>query len=400
VRDTPKPKLKHEVDENTLRQDIEEQVKQEEDDFDEEKEYETYEPETLEYDAEKINVSLWQPTVYQILKRIDQNILDLEPDFQRHSDIWNIGVKSRMIESILIRIPLPAFYIDTTDENHWLIVDGLQRLMTLKKFCENKFRLSGLEYLKELKGKEFQDLHLIYQSKIEDYQITVYRIEKGTPYQVRYNIFHRINTGGEHLTYQEIRHALNPGPVLELLKELADNQDFKDTAKLARTKIKRMEDREYILRFFAFKLTEYKDYRTGLRKFLDDAMFALNKLYKEDRDKFYDLKREFAKVMKDAKDILGLYAFRKPPIQLGGKPPVENQPNRALFEVWSVLLSKRGQKEIEVLKDRRTELIDKFNNLKKTKKFMRSISISQGDAGNVKYRFRTIEDLIKDVLND
>ncbi|MBC6480695.1 MAG: DUF262 domain-containing protein [Hormoscilla sp. GM7CHS1pb] len=366
----------------------------------EKEEFDTYEPETLEYDADKINVTLWQPTIYQILRRIDQNILDLAPDFQRHSDIWDPGVKSRMIESILIRIPLPAFYIDATNEKNWVIVDGLQRLTALKQFCDNKLKLKGLEYLKELDGKTFNEIDLIYQSRIEDHQITVYRIEKGTPYQVRYNIFHRINTGGEHLTYQEIRHVLNPGAAPKLLKDMANNQDFRDTTKLGDTRIKRMEDREFVLRFFAFKLTSYREYKGGLRIFLDEAMFKLNQLYKKDRNRFEELKIEFEEVMKAAKEIFGLYAFRKPLLPLVGKPTAKNQPNRALFEIWSVILSTRDKTEIDVLKNRRDELINRFNNLKKNKEFMDSISISQGQVEQVRYRFRTIETLIKEVLND
>lgn len=407
MSDTPKPKLAKDKEKNKdleQKPDIEEKKEDrkdgdlEENEFDEETEYEQYEPETLKYDADKINVEVWQPTIFQVLKRIDQGILDLAPDFQRHADIWTDGVKSRMIESILIRIPLPAFYIDTTDEKKWVIVDGLQRLNSLYQFCENKFQLRELEYLTELKGKIFQELELVDQSRIEDQQIIVYRINKKTPRQVRYNIFHRINTGGEPLTSQEIRHVLNPGAAPKMLKELAENQEFKDTTKISPNKVKRMEDREFVLRFWAFKLTDYREYNGGLRIFLDEAMSKINEMYKKNLKQFEKTKMEFEEVMKAAKAIFGLYAFRKPMLMLEGAPIAKKKPNRALFEVWSVLLSKRNKEEIEVLKKRREKLIKKFNDLKSDKKFMDSISISQGQVDQVRCRFQTIENLIEEVL--
>ena len=97
-------------------------------------EEEKYEKDDLIYEPEEINIITREPTIEQLVRRIDEKVLDLAPDFQRHSDIWKDDVKSRLIESIIIRIPLPAFYIDGTNEDNWLVVDGLQRLSALKQF--------------------------------------------------------------------------------------------------------------------------------------------------------------------------------------------------------------------------------------------------------------------------
>ena len=183
-----------------------------------------------------------------------------------------------------------------------------------------------------------------------------------------------------------------------MLKELAENQEFRDTTKISHNKVKRMEDREFVLRFWAFKLTDYRDYNGGLRIFLDEAMSKINEMYNKDIKQFEKTKSEFEEVMKAAKAIFGFYAFRKPMLMLEGTPTAKKKPNRALFEVWSVLLSKRNQVEIEVLKKRREKLIKKFNDLKSDKKFMNSISISQGQVDQVRCRFQTIEELIEEVL--
>ncbi|WP_287275605.1 MULTISPECIES: DUF262 domain-containing protein [unclassified Okeania] len=135
---------------------------------DEEEAYEKYE---LIYDPEKINFITREPTIEQLVRRINEKVLDLAPDFQRHSDIWKDDVKSRFIESIIIRIPLPPFYIDGTNEDNWLVIDGLQRLSALKQFIiksDNNLRLTGLEYLgNELDGKTYQELPRKYQRRIE-----------------------------------------------------------------------------------------------------------------------------------------------------------------------------------------------------------------------------------------
>ncbi len=167
-----------------------------------------------------------------------------------------------MIESIIIRIPLPAFYIDATDEEQWLVVDGLQRLSALKQFMnDNNLPLTGLEYLaNELDGKTYQELPRKYQRRIEETQVTIYLITPGTPPKVKYNIFKRINTGGERLTPQEIRHALNPGKALKLLAEISKSPEFTNVIQLGESRIKRMDDREFVLGALAVMLASCKDY--------------------------------------------------------------------------------------------------------------------------------------------
>jgi uncharacterized protein with ParB-like and HNH nuclease domain len=215
----------------------------------------------FKYDPEKINIVTREPTIEQLLRRIDEDALDLAPDFQRQANIWKDDVKSRLIESILIRIPLPAFYIDATNnlDDKWLVVDGLQRLSALKQFIlDRTLKLTGLEYLKELEGKNYEQLERRYQRRIEETQVTVYVIEKGTPIEVKYNIFKRINTGGTPLKPQELRHALNPVKATRFLAKLSSSPEFKKVVDLSESKIKRMEDREFVLGFLAFTLTSYQ----------------------------------------------------------------------------------------------------------------------------------------------
>lgn len=366
----------------------------EEEDNDEEQ----YEKVTFQYDPEKINIATREPTIEQLLRRIDEEALDLAPDFQRQANIWTLEAKSKLIESILIRIPLPAFYIDATneetDEDKWVVVDGLQRLSALKQFVidksDNRLKLVGLEYLKDLNNKNYDELERRYQRRILETQVTVYLIEKGTPLEVKYNIFKRINTGGVPLSNQELRHALNPGQAIKLVAKLASFSEFKRVVNLSELKKKRMDDREFVLGFLAFYLIYYKEYQEETRdSFLSKALSKINNLSNEEIAK---IEENFKKAMIAAFDIFNNNAFRKISNKNKRKFPL----NKSLFEVWSVNLGRLNIENIQILKDRKRKLIDTFiRYVDNDADFL--VSISQVK-NKIEHRFETVEKIIQEVL--
>lgn len=361
-------------------------LSQEEDNGDE-----LYETDKLIYDPDEINIFTREPTIEQLLRRINEEALDLAPDFQRHANIWKDDAKSRLIESILIRIPLPAFYIDATDEDKWLVVDGLQRLSALKQFMsDKKLKLCGLEYLLNLEGKNYDEIGRRYQRRIEETQVTVYLIEKGTPPEVKYNIFKRINTGGLPMSPQELRHALNPGKATKFLAKLALLQEFQQVTKLSKLRKMRMDDREFILGFLAFTLTYYKNYQSEKRNlFLSKALSKINNMSEPELKVIED---NFKKAMVAAWNIFGKNAFRKISQHQTKMFPI----NKALFEVWSVNLSLLSDEQLDVLKQQKEQLIEKFRNyVDSDRDFLTSISQA---AEKIEYRFMIIEQIIQEVL--
>ncbi|MGB3402080.1 MAG: DUF262 domain-containing protein [Microcoleaceae cyanobacterium] len=345
------------------------------------------------FDPTKIRVNTRPATIDSVIKRIKYNEINLAPDFQRYANIWDHKAQSLLIESILIRIPLPAFYMDATNEDQWLVIDGLQRLSTLKRFIHEKsLRLTGLEFLTNLEGKSYDDLPRNYQRRIDETFLNVYLIEKGTPPEVKFNIFRRINTGGEPLSNQELRHALNPGKATKFLKNLADSQEFKNITNLSSKRTDRMDDHEFVLGFVAFILTPYQDYpaKKGRDYFLNEAMDKINKL---DSKKEQEIEDKFKMAMKVAMDIFGDDAFRKLSKKSKRKYPI----NKALFEAWSVTLSQLSYQEIEILKQRKEILKNTFiEYLDKDKEFLDSVSQA---ANKVNHRFVTIEKIIQETLS-
>ncbi len=344
---------------------------------------------TRPYDPSQINVVMKPMTVFQVMRKIRLGEIKLHPDFQRLV-VWNQGRKSRLIESILIGIPLPSFYLDAVNPAEWLVVDGLQRLFTLDEFFNRKqLKLNNLEFLEQLNGKTFAELPRNFQRDIEDTELSFYIIQPDTPPEVKFTIFSRVNTGILVLKAQEIRHALFQGPVTTLLKELATSPEFKAVTKNSISP-RRMDDRECVLRFLAFQLNNYAHYQEpDLNGFLSEAMGFINTLNASELENLGQL---FLEAMTKAEAVFGEYAFRKM-YDVGGKRfPI----NKALFEVWSVSLLKYPAKQL--IKHKK-EIIDEFVELmNKDKKFENVISQGTGSIASVKKRFSTIENLLKRII--
>lgn len=346
---------------------------------------------TQPFDPSKIRVETKQLSLDTLLSRIENEEIILQPDFQR-KEVWKDSARSRLIESILIRIPLPAFYMDATDDERWLVVDGQQRLSTLRKFViEQSLSLHGLEFLGEFKDFHFDQLPRPFQRRIRETNVTVYLIERGTPSAVKINIFKRINTGGLPLSPQEIRHALNGAPVTVMLKELSESLEFRQATR-GKIPTDRMADREYIVRFFSFLLTRPADYNAPeIDSFLNETMATINKLSLEERTR---LKNRFLRAMRICREVLGKHAFRKRYSLDGRLKPI----NKALFEAWSVNLESLSDSEVTCLLERKDQLWNKFIHLMGDRNFEQSVTQGTGDVKRVKLRFSSIQLLIKETL--
>lgn len=339
-----------------------------------------------------IDIDTKSPTLSNLVTRLSANPpeIDLYPDFQRSDNLWDVEKQSRLIESVLINFPLPAFYFDATDDNKWLVVDGLQRLSSIKNFIIDKsLKLTGLEFLKkDLEGKGFDDLSRSLQRKIEETQIVAYLIKPGTPPKVKYNIFKRINTGGLVLEPQEIRHALNQGIPAKFVAELADLKEFK-VATGYKISSSRMLDREFVMRFLAFYINDISTYTPDLDSFLNNSMAQISSLSDLQRE---GIKKNFASAMKLAHIIFGDWAFRKADLYPNRRKPI----NKALFEVWSVNLAKLDQGDQDIIMKRKDKVFNQFIKLiKEDKVFWESITSATGDKQRVITRFREIENLLE-----
>jgi hypothetical protein len=345
------------------------------------------------FDPTKIRVRMWNPTIQLLIERIRLGEINLGPEFQRAGCIWTHNAQSQLIESLLIRIPLPAFYFDATDEDNMVVIDGQQRLTTLKRFIlDGTLKLSGLEFLTDYGDSDFTGLPRQLQRRILETQVTVFVIEKGAPSEVKYTIFKRINTTGLPLSSQEIRHALNQGEATRLLKELAESDAFR-IATDGSVPPKRMVDRECVLRFLAFILSPWQEYaERDLDRFLNQTMVTINGLTKGDRS---ELRRRFERAMNAAFAIFSKDAFRKRYSLDSQRYPI----NKALFEAWSVNLDARTDQEHEILVERADKVKQLFmSKLSTDPPFEKSVSAGTGDPKNVRKRFSEMGKILNEAL--
>lgn len=237
----------------------------------------TVRTQTIEYDLETL------------VKRIDKKILRLNPEYQRKHR-WDGATSSRLIESLILNIPIPYIYLsldhDVDQEiddgvSRYSVIDGQQRITAIYRFLKNKLKLEGLEVLSELNGSTYRDLPPFLERRLEDRTVKCLRIDSTLDTQVKYDIFERLNSGSVELSPQELRNATCRGPFNDLVKRLAKNKSFMDLAQLKEKskRVEKMEDEELVLRFFALSYKEgFKDYKGGFKAFLTQKMTDFNKL--------------------------------------------------------------------------------------------------------------------------
>lgn len=349
---------------------------------------------THPFDPNKIRVTTEPKTIDLLFRRIDHGEIDLAPDFQRRARLWKPHRKGQLIESILLRIPLPVFYIAATEDDLWSVVDGLQRLTTIHDFMSDAFSLTGLEYLNKFEGLRFSMLPRSMQRRIEETSLVLNIIQPGTPDEVMINIFKRLNTGGVPLNGQEIRNALYKGPVRKFLAAMVESPTFQ-RATDGRVSDVRMDAQECILRFSAFYLNDWRQYdRNDLDAYLSEAMRQLNIISKAQLE---ELSARFSASMAAATEIFDVDAFRK----RYDVNDTRKRLSKALFEVWSVNLARLDARKISLLIERNHIVKKAFIELMRTDPFFDvSISSSTGTIQRVHKRFGAIEDLIAQVLEE
>lgn len=348
------------------------------------------------FPPDSIRIHTETTTVDLLLSRLREGMIDLAPDFQRRSGIWSDRRQSRLIESLLLRIPISNFHMAQGDEDTWAVVDGVQRLTAIARFMEpgltslGPLALKGMDYLKQLDGSTYQDLTGRLKIRLRETQLTVHIMQQGTPEEVKYNVFARINTGGVPLKPQELRHALVSGPVRTFLADLAEDPAFGEATRWS-VSDERMADREMVLRFLAFRESNPVEHtEKDFDKFLIDAMYRINTLTEERREQ---LVREFRVAMRCAHELFGDHAFRKWRGEERSSPVI----NKALFETISVNLALLDDQERSRLVASRAKVHDRFFELMEDWDFDRSISVSTGDPGRIRTRFQHIARLVRGV---
>ncbi|EKF9796095.1 DUF262 domain-containing protein [Vibrio cholerae] len=372
------------------------------------------------FDPEAITIAQKVVPMDVLLRRLKQGSIALSPSFQR-KEVWDVTRKSRLIESIMLRVPLPMFYVAADEKGNWEVVDGLQRLSTIRDFMLGDrngvfLQLKGLEFLNERYGGKAwaaiendsasqKLVNTIYETEM---RFTI--IEPGTPEAVKRNIFKRINTGGMPLTSQEIRHALYEGESSSLLQRLVNKKVFIDAVG-KRIDDSRMGASELILRLVSFTLFPRSSYKSGMDNWLSNAMRTMNILNESDPQKLAkifhneevpelrvnsidEIEKKFDLAMSRASSLFGEHAFRKSLPTDERKSPI----NKALFEIWGNILADMSEDDFKQLIRNKYKIYEKQKELYNDLDFSNSISRHSSSSQGIINGYQKVKYLVDQII--
>lgn len=347
---------------------------------------------------------IWQPkdfTIRELHTMKSDGDLDLQPIYQRNFVI-DKGKASRLIESILMDVPIPVIYLAEENNNTYSVIDGQQRLTSFISFIDGhfpgdkiEFKLTGLKILKELNKKKFIDLDKAIQTKIRTTALHTILIKKESNEDIKFEIFERLNTGSTRLNEDELRNSVYRGAYIELLKELSDDETFHRLVKKDNFK-KRMIYRGMILRFLALSEKTYINYKPSIKQFCNKELRDNRNLNQNKKDEY--LKR-FKHSIELCKTVFGEFAFRR--FSSGNEDDkngkwINTRINMALFDIQMCGFAIYEKNQIiSRADDIREALIELMTN---NEEFTRSIEIQTSDREQVTKRFKIWLDTLEGIV--
>ncbi|SUB91737.1 DUF262 domain-containing protein [Photobacterium damselae] len=326
-----------------------------------------------------------------VVDMIEYNAIDIDPHYQRR-DRWKPEKQSALIESFLMNVPVPPIYFSEDDYGSYSVIDGKQRLTAIKDFLLGNFALKSLDRFPVLNGYYFKDLPPPIQNalSVRPYIRVITLLQQSDP-SLKYEVFLRLNTGGEKLRQQEIRNVAYEGPLNTLLYKLSDSAFLKQQLKIksaSSTAYRNMDDLEMVLRFFAISENwEYFGYK--LAKGLD--LYMANNRFAETEP----LEGKFNRALAACEEIFGERAFQKP-LESGWR----EQFIAPLYDAQMTAIAQLTTEEIDNLKSNKEELISSFRNLYlEDKEFAKSVNQATSDSSAINTRVSKLISLFRGVAN-
>ena len=354
-------------------------------DFEEPEGLDNNEPSWGDYPLEEVLIRNDNRTIFDIIRRIRDGRYVMDPDFQRDF-IWREDKQSKLIESVVMRIPLPVVYLAEDDEGRMVVVDGLQRLSTFARFVNGKLKLQ-LSDRPELNGKTFAQLSSKLQNRIEDCNLICYIIDSKVPERARLDIFERVN-GGIPLSRQQMRNSLFMGPATRFLKEAARTDLFLQ-ATGSSLNMKTMRDREFVNRFCAFRILELDSYRGNeMDEFLARSLQIMNRM---SSDEIQQLGSGLQMSLSNNFVLFERHAFRKYTPGQSRRSVL----NASLWDVMSTGLSHYTEIQVKAAAD---NIRTAYYQLLAEEDFNAAITYGTNDRKRVSFRFERVTHMLEEIL--
>lgn len=355
------------------------------------------------YTADDIIVENKPFSLKQIYDLVKSGDIEIAPDFQRNF-IWDKTRQSRLIESLLLGLPTPSIYLSQYDDGMLTIVDGLQRITTIVRFLDNELVLCNLEYLTSCNNYTYKDLQEILSPlrlrRFGQTQIMCFVIDYRSPQALKYDLFRRLNTGGQPLNNQEIRNCLSRKPLQSLLKSMIDNDDFKVATGYS-IRNTRMEAQELALKFICFyKKYEQErligDYDGNMDGTLNNEVDALNTILSKNQEVAFEYKEIFTRSLNLAYSLFKEYTFRK--VFPNYKEQRRYQINKSLFLGIMVTLARNYDKyiQLEHLEKNLTGMLASL--IDSDSQFFNAMTWSTNSRVNIAYVFEQLKKLFDNAV--
>lgn len=326
-----------------------------------------------------------------LIDMIQYGWINFDTDYQREQNLWTARQQSRLIESVLLGLRLPAFYFEEMSKKQWNIIDGLQRCCAIRNYCaDGTLVLSDLEFLGDkFNGAKYDDLPFEIKRDIRMLPITVNLLNAGVPDEVKYVLFKRLNTGGIELTAQEIRNAVYQGKAIDVVKRMAQDSAFL-RATGGKIPVRRKQDQDFVSRFIAFYLLGYENYQPDLENFINKSMVVIRD--KADETVIKQMESDFHESMRFSYLVFGDEAFRKQVYANEKKRPL----NKAYFEVVASVFAKITDSEKETLLVHKGLLVENlYTAMRESKSYNISFSGGTGQRDSVRRRFSWFQTIMK-----
>jgi len=268
--------------------------------------------EQLDSNRRSVAFDSYDITLKQLYDMVLEEMVDIAPEYQRHF-VWDSNRQSALIESLFLGIPIPSLFMASNRDASWEVIDGLQRLTTILNFIGNdkeldkisikheKLKLSGLEKLDSMNGLIYDDLPKSMQFMLQTRPLRITVLNDRSDFNVRYDLFERLNTGGVTLHEQEIRNCVYIGPFNDFIKDLSENSDFRAVVKMTVNAERSGSYEELVLRFFAYH-EDAEQFVHSVKGFLNEFMAKKTESFKDKESK--ELKNIFQKTFKILRDNL------------------------------------------------------------------------------------------------
>ncbi|WP_017472848.1 DUF262 domain-containing protein [Amphibacillus jilinensis] len=201
------------------------------------------------------------------------------PEYQREY-VWTKEYRVRLIESLLLGLPIPLIFLSDTATGELEIVDGVQRISTLSSFINNELQLNELKKLDSINGFYFKDLPPSQQRKLKSKSLRVIVLRSNTKEDIRKELFNRLNTSSLKASDSEVRKGSYGGKFMDFVIRLSENPKLIEVAPISKKLLQRQENIEFVLRFFAYS-NNYQNFKHGVQSFIDDYIEEVENSFDE-----------------------------------------------------------------------------------------------------------------------